>query len=276
MKIRQLNPDDFGVLGRLIAQAGWNQTDRDIARLLAFEPNGCFAACEGGNVVGTTTTTTYGTDLAWVGMVLVDPEHRCRGIATALMEKALGYLREREMRTIKLDAPPEGQPVYERYGFVRETVLERWTGTELPAESDLENVRLGTWDGIAATDRASFGADRLALMQALFAEVGPPIITTVHAVGVSGFAFARPGRRATYVGPVVAGDVSTVAVLLIAVAAGLGPVFIDIDPDFPGAVDLMRDFGFVRQRELLRMRLGPTIPLGQSPRVFAIAGPEVG
>ena len=275
MKIRQLNPDDFGVLGRLIAQAGWNQTDRDIARLLGLEPNGCFAACDHGKVVGTTTTTTYGTDLAWVGMVLVDPDYRRRGIATALMEKALAHLRECGVRTIKLDATPEGQPVYERLGFGAESVHERWTGTGLPLNLHLDQFSLITWEQIAGVDRTVFGANRAKLIQALIRDYGQPFTMALRS-GFGGYAFARFGRRATYVGPVVADDAGTASSLLTIVAAGIGPMFIDIDPDFPGAVDLMREFGFVRQRELLRMRLGPTIPLGQSPRVFAIAGPEVG
>lgn len=276
MDIRRLAPGDIDALGRLIVAAGWNQTDRDIARLLALEPAGCFAACEGGQVVGTTTTTTYGPDLAWVGMVLVDPDYRRRGVATALTERALDYLRERGVRTIKLDATPAGRPVYERLGFVPETVLERWAGTGFPPEHPLNGVRLGTWEQVAATDRTAFGADRSALMRAIINDSGPPITATDSLGGLGGYAFARPGRRAAYIGPVVAADAGTAAHFLKAVGAGLGPVFIDIHPSFPGAVDLVRELDFVRQRELLRMRLGPPIRLGDRPRVFAIAGPEVG
>ena len=227
-------------------------------------------------MVGTTTTTVYGPDLAWVGMVLVDPEYRRRGIATALMEVALDHLRARGVRTIKLDATPAGRPVYERIGFVPENLLERWAGTGLPSANRQEGFSPGTWEQIAVIDRAVFGADRAAFMRTIIADSGPPITTTVDRGGVGGYAFARPGRRAAYIGPVVAEDAGTAARLLTTVAGGLGPLFIDIDPAFPGAVDLVRELGFVRQRELLRMRLGPPIRIGSSPRVFAIAGPEVG
>ena len=276
MEIRRLTPDDIGTVLRLVALAGWNQTDRDVGRLLALEPRGCFAACVDGHVVGTTTTTTYGTDLAWVGMVLVDPEFRRKGIATALMETALEYLRGRGVRTIKLDATPVGRPVYERLGFEAETGLERWAGTGSAPERHLEGFSLSSWDQISAIDRAAFGADRAALMQSIITDSGPPITVGGRQRGVGGYAFARPGGRAAYVGPVVADDAGVAGYLLKIVAAGPGPVFIDIDPAFPAATELMRDLGFVRQRELLRMRLGPPIPLGPPPRAFAIAGPEVG
>src|SRR5262245_42809476 len=259
---------------RLVAQAGWNQTERDVGRMLALESAGCFAACVDGRVIGTTTTTTYGTDLAWVGMVLVDPEYRRRGIATALMEAALGYLRGRGVRTIKLDATPAGRPVYKRLGFEAESTLERWVGTVPdPGGEALSSV---SWQEVAAFDRAAFGADRTALMETIVADSGPPLVRQDEQKTITGYAFARPGARAAYVGPLVADGVETAAALVQTAAAGRGPVFIDIAPDFPDAIDLMRDLGFVRQRELLRMRLGPPIVVSPSPRVFAIAGPEIG
>jgi hypothetical protein len=38
----------------------------------------------------------------------------------------------------------------------------------------------------------------------------------------------------------------------------------------------VRELGLARQRELLRMRLGPAMEAAGPLRVFAIAGPEVG
>ena len=162
MEIRRLTTDDMAAILRLCDLAGWNQTPRDIDRLLALEPEGCFAACIDGQVVGTTTTTTYGTELAWIGMVLVDPEYRRRGIATALMRTALNYLNRRKVRTVKLDATAAGQPIYKAFGFQPESLLERWDGETSPAEDCMKYVKLGTWADIATTDRAAFGADRSA------------------------------------------------------------------------------------------------------------------
>lgn len=276
MDIRQLAPDDVAAMLRLVTLAGWNQTDRDIERLLALEPAGCFAACEGGQVVGTTTTTTYGTDLAWVGMVLVHPDFRRRGIATRLMETALDYLRGRGVRTIKLDATPDGRPVYERLGFEPENVLERWAGTGTPPVHHRRGYPVGTWEQIAATDRAVFGADRSDLMQRIIADYGPPFVRGGRRTEIGGYAFTRPGRTAAYIGPVIAENIGMVWSLLTAADADLRPAIIDIDPAYSGAVEELHERGFIRQRELLRMRLGPPIHLGRSPRVFAIAGPEVG
>jgi GNAT superfamily N-acetyltransferase len=273
LNIRHFRSSDVDALLRLSDLAGWNQTAQDVLRLLTLQPPGCFAACEGEQVVGTTTTTAYGADLAWVGMVLVDPDFRRRGIATALMERALDFVRGRGVRTIKLDATPAGRLVYERLGFEPERVLERWAGT-LSGER-VDTVALGGWDDIAAVDRTAFGADRGPLLRAMIADAGPPLVVKRPRGVIAGYALARLGARAAYLGPVVADELSTARALIL--AGGLrGAVYIDIDPAFPGATDLLHLLGFARQRELVRMRLGPDIRTDAALRVFAIAGPEVG
>src|SRR2546421_12274243 len=93
LDIRRLSKSDIPAAMNLKELAGWNQSARDWQRLLEAEPGGCFAACQGDRVVATTTTTTYGKTLAWIGMVLVDREYRRLGIATSLMCQALGYLQ---------------------------------------------------------------------------------------------------------------------------------------------------------------------------------------
>ena len=87
IEVRLLRESDIPAALRLKELAQWNQTENDWLRLLRLEPNGCFCATIGDEVVATTTTTTYGHELAWIGMVLVDPEFRRLGIATRLMRR---------------------------------------------------------------------------------------------------------------------------------------------------------------------------------------------
>ena len=106
-----MTPAELDFADSLRALAGWNQTRNDWQRLLAHEPRGCFVAEWNGALAGTATTTCYGTDLAWIGMVLVHPDYRRRGIGTALLQQCLDYLSGRGVRCIKLDATPLGRPV---------------------------------------------------------------------------------------------------------------------------------------------------------------------
>jgi len=118
IEVRLLRKSDIPAALRLKELAQWNQTESDWLRLLHLEPNGCFCATIDGEVVATTTSTTYGHELAWIGMVLVDPKHRQLGIATKLMRVAIDYLSKAGVTTIKLDATPAGSRAHSRFDAV--------------------------------------------------------------------------------------------------------------------------------------------------------------
>lgn len=265
---------------RLKAAAGWNQTEEDWLRLLRLYPRGCFAATAGTRLVGTTSTTVYGRELAWVGMVLVDPEFRRRGIATALVRVALEGLDAGAVATVKLDATPEGAPVYEALGFEAELHIERWMGGARATGSPA-HASAGAPDPsqIFELDRRAFGADRSELLRLLWEESCVAPALSMGADGrLRGYALARRGASADYVGPVVAEEAETAVSLLDDVLGrlGAGRVYVDLNTTYAGGTRVLETRGFVKQRELIRMRRGVGSGAGTSDRVFAIAGPEVG
>ena len=280
LEIRLLAGLDVAGAMRLKEAAGWNQTEADWRRLLRLEPRGCLAGVMGGRLVATTTTTSYDRTLAWVGMVLVDPAFRRRGIATALVRAALDSLETDGVEAVKLDATPEGAPVYESLGFEAELLIERWALAQAsgsvppdsPAPTQLDERVFGF-------DRRAFGADRSELLKAL-ADDG--CVEPSRRVGrggrVRGYALARRGSRAAYVGPVVAEEAETAAFILddLLGRLGAGPVYVDLNTTFECGARELAARGFVKQRELIRMRRGKRTPAGTSRSVFATAGPEVG
>lgn len=276
IEIRLLFESDIPSAMRLKEAAGWNQTEADWRRLLSLQPEGCFAAVRDGRLVGTTTATIYG-ELAWIGMVLVDPEYRRQGIASGLMSVALDYLNKK-VETIKLDATALGRPVYEQFGFAVESKVERWTGSlgssrrETRIVIDQEAIR-----ELLELDRLAFGADRSELIEKLIADacVSPVLIGAADGA-LSGYALARNGTRKTYVGPVVANDPQMIATLLDQMLSQLPgrEIYIDINRECVADTSLLSDRGFVKERDLIRMVNGPSQKT--SPLVVAIAGPEVG
>ncbi len=46
------------------------------------------------------------------------PAWRGRGVATALMQEIINYVQNTSARRIRLQTTKDGQPVYERCGFV--------------------------------------------------------------------------------------------------------------------------------------------------------------
>ncbi|MPY67440.1 GNAT family N-acetyltransferase [Deinococcus sp. SDU3-2] len=65
--------------------------------------------------------------------VSVDPAHRRRGLAEALMEAVLEEVRARGLRQVTLNAAPMGRPLYDRLGFVESTHPELRLTLEPPA-----------------------------------------------------------------------------------------------------------------------------------------------
>lgn len=275
--IRLMTAKDIPAGMRLKEAAGWNQTTRDWANLLAIEPQGCWVYEADGVIAGSTTAVLYGQDLAWIGMVLVLPEYRGQGIARRLMQHALRYLDECGVRCVKLDATDMGKPLYEQLGFVDEAVIERWAGisdAHDAEEPETGTERLADTVAIAERDRAAFGADRSRLLQRLL-EVFPH--DAVRLPG--GYVMGRPGSNAHFIGPCVADDPRAARRLIAHVLerhAGT-PLFWDLLPDNEEAAALARSLGFEPRRKLWRMlRTSAECPSGNVQQVFAAAGFEYG
>ncbi len=279
IEIRLLCEADLPAALRLKELARWNQTENDWKRLLQLEPNGCFCATCNGEVVGTTTTTTYGTELAWIGMVLVDPEYRRQGIGTKLMKTAMTYLDSAGVTTVKLDATPAGRPVYQELGFNEESLVERWEGTVIESTASRSGSNDKTTSDLLELDRKAFGADRTRLIRMLMSESSlKPCFYNDGGRWITGFALARQGTTATYIGPVVAKDAKVAGTLLDQMMGGLlqGRVYVDLNADFERGREILSERAFKKQRDLIRMAYGKSSNAGTSRTVFAIAGPELG
>ncbi len=279
-KVRLLTEGDVEAALALQRPEGWNQTDRDWSRLLQLEPAGCFAAEVDGHVIGTVTTTAYGGELAWVGMMLVSPEHRRRGIGRQLFSAALDHLRASGISAVKLDATPAGRSLYEVFGFERESVIERW---ETVARDKLVNcdktLPTEIRQKMYALDQSVFCADRTRLLDALITDsvVTPQAIMTAGG-RLQGYALARCGLAASYVAPIIAQDESTALELLDRMLGQLRgqKVYLDFHLGCGATTEALLKRGFLKQRELVRMRYGRAVAAPTSPLVFAIAGPETG
>ena len=279
LEIRRLTESDLSAAMRLKEAAGWNQTEKDWLRLLSLEPEGCFAAWVDGRLVATTTTTTFGKRLAWIGMVLVDPQYQRRGIASRMMITAMDYLAAVGIETIKLDATPAGQPVYEKLGFVSEGIIERWLSTNKIRSAKAESLLTPeTLQKIQALDRRAFGADRSALLDSLIGDscVAPQVLIADNGL-ILGYALARRGTSAAYLGPVIAEDQETSTALLDRMLGQLAgeSIYLDFHSDFKTTKEILLQRGFALQRSFVRMRYGVETP-STSSLVFAIAGLEVG
>ena len=276
----KLSLDHVAAAVALSETEGWNQTAGDWRRLIELEPDGCFAVREGDQLIGTVTTTAYGPTLAWIGMMIVHREHRRRGVGAALMRLALEYLTSRGVATVKLDATPAGKPLYESLGFVTEVELERWQGVTKPdSVPDSRETSGASRQSLIDLDLAAYGVDRRRLIESLVdGSVVDPIIVSRDDGRDAGYALARRGRIATYIGPIVAESTADAERLLDAAVARLDRQEVCLDLHRGGFLEpaALAERGLTKRRGLVRMRYGVPNAAATSRSICASTGPEYG
>jgi GNAT superfamily N-acetyltransferase len=275
-RLRLMTNDDVPGGLALSRQAGWNQTEADWRRALALQPDGCFVADEGA-VVGTCCACAFGP-VAWVALMLVDPARRRRGIGRALMERALAFLDDQGVTSVRLDATPLGQPLYEQLGFVGQFRLARYAGVlpvdDVPASPEVVPVAPERWEELAALDESVTRTDRRKLLLRLFAERPGEVRAVRGPGGWRGLMAARTGFSAVQLGP-CAGEAGA-ALLRDTFRRHAGRrVFLDAPEGHAEARRLAEGRGLTVQRHLLRMCRGEAV-VERQDLLWASSGPEKG
>ncbi|GAA3302040.1 GNAT family N-acetyltransferase [Dactylosporangium vinaceum] len=97
--------------------------DASLAAFVVDRPDGPgLAACAVGTIdVHLGSPGNPDGSIGYIFNVATDEEYRRRGLSTACLEALLAWFGDRAVPTVRLFATPDGQSVYERLGFTRET-----------------------------------------------------------------------------------------------------------------------------------------------------------
>ena len=284
--LRSMTQTDIPLGLRLTTLAGWNQTEADWQMLLAAGFG--FVATYGTTTVGTATVVPYGTAFSWIGMVLVDPAHRRRGVGTAMLQRAIAEAVP--YGCVRLDATLQGEPLYTRLGFRAEYGLLRMVRQPqaLPRSSRqvpvipgnavcraLDPARLAE---LIAFDAPIFGAARGGILGALVRNAPRYALACRQDDALRGYCMGRSGTVYEQIGPLVAESAEIAQVLLCRAldACGDRPVIVDAFAAKESWVAFVQSLGFAAQRPYTRMILGCDRPTGKPERQYAIAGAEIG
>jgi hypothetical protein len=283
-----------------------------------LEPGGCFVAELDGHSVGTATTCIFGR-VAWIAMVLVEVNARRKGVGTRLLKYCLDYLESQMANhkmqiTIRLDATPAGQPIYEKLGFVPEYKLARFEGqprASSPVTGELSDERRAMSPVTKATpeifaniiefDKRMTGTNRGEMLSKLFEEFPENVRVRCHGDRIEGFVTMRPGANAIQIGPCIArlprgssvgqatggADAPGTPGWEPEMSAGCAllsdalnrcegkPIFVDIPLDNKEAVKVAESSGLKIQRCFMRMCRGKRVK-DNIKALWASSGPEKG
>jgi ribosomal protein S18 acetylase RimI-like enzyme len=308
LHIRRMTVADLPLGMRLKEQAGWNQTEADWRRFLAIEPEGCFVAKLDGNPVGTAVGCVFGA-VAWLAMVLVDTAVRGRGIGRALVKHALAFVEQHGATSVRLDATPHGQPLYEKLGFAPQFALTRYAGmveagwnAEHEVKSDsartttfvvrprgsrradsgrathglLRAAQPDDYDAMLTLDRSTTNTNRRKFLIRLFEEHADEVRVAEQDGLIEGYVAVRHGSDAVQLGPCVASPVAGSRLLGDACSRFVRRrVYLDIPSSNTAAVRIAESSGLTAQRTLLRMCRG-VVTNDDCARLWASSGPELG
>jgi GNAT superfamily N-acetyltransferase len=207
-----------------------------LERYLAIEPEGWFCAEADGALVGTVGAFRYGR-FGHIGLMAVLPGLQRGGYGRRLLEHALAWLGTHGIQTAILDATPEGEPMYERFGFADAGRAVELVGQGAGATE--VDVAPGSLDEVVALDADLFGAERRAMWTRLFAERPDGTLVTRDGGGaIAGYAHLQP----ELLGPFGARDASAARTLLAAAPAR--PLRAQVPGDNAEGVEILRALGF--------------------------------
>ncbi|HTA07547.1 MAG TPA: GNAT family N-acetyltransferase [Streptosporangiaceae bacterium] len=232
LPVRRLGLADLPAIVVLAGDRGWSPEENKWR--LIFAVSEVYGVDDpAGGLAGTVVLTRYGNGLAAIGMMLVASRHGRRGLGRRLMRHVL---EAADGAVVYLTATEQGRPLYEQLGFQAVDTSTTYIGifdasqpvgaAQRVASASPRPVTAAGLGALAELDVSVFGANRRRVLAELvtfadrFVECGEP---------VSGYAAAWINGDIAMIGPLVASDVATAAILISSLATGrTGPIRLDV------------------------------------------------
>jgi hypothetical protein len=168
---------------------GWTHPVEQTQVNITWGGDGSFCLAFGEQIVGTAIALKYSPRLAWVGLVISDPDYQRRGFARRLMNQVMIHLSD--VDSVMLDASVMGYPLYDTMGYQTLYKINAYSGTPQLFEVD-HSIRPMTdsdLPAIIAADAEVVGVARPQVMKWLF-ETGSGYVATHEGV-IIGYTFVK-------------------------------------------------------------------------------------
>ena len=259
----------------------------DVAIYRHTDRQGLWVGCLGGKPIGCIAGVRYNAEYGFIGLFLVQPEHRGHGYGRQLWAHALANLEG--ITCIGIEAAPDRIADYAGWGFVPASPTRRWrclSDGSPPAAVDADGLMLLQGSAIPDAAVQAYDAQRELSPRPHFLadwlhHPAGTVLALISADGqCHGFGRIRPcllqkgeGWR---IGPLLADSPALAARLVQALMARHpGVVLIDAPAANAQAAPLLAQLGFAAVSETLRMYRGslPAVPLDD---VYGLACLELG
>ena len=277
--IRTMRSDEIKIAIEFAAREGWNPGLHDAACFHAADPGGFLVAECLGQPVGCIAAVSYAGRFGFIGLYIVAPAWRERGLGRRLWTEGMARLAG---QVVGLDGVPAQQENYRRSGFelawqnVRFAGAARHTSRTEPAQI----APLGAVDFalLCADDRRVFPAPRAEFLRCWIAMPDAAGLAWLERGRVAGWGLIRRCREGHKIGPLVADDPSIASALFAALCDRVpvgDTVYLDVPMPNADALTLAQTQGLHGVFETARMYAGAA-PACELQRVYGITTFELG
>jgi predicted N-acetyltransferase YhbS len=247
VQYRRMTADDVPAAHKLSLSVLWPHRLEDWKFIQELGEG--IVAEDASGIIGTAMCWLHGADYASLGMTIVSPDHRRKGIASELISR---ILKEVGDRTVLLHALASGVPLFERFGFAQTGWVQQHQGSVFRAPF----VALGAGERIrpiSARDEPALGELSRRAVGMPRATVLKQLMKTANIVAIDrygeliGFAALRKFGHGYVIGPVVAPDIERAKALIAHWAGTQAGSFVRVDvPGSSGLSSWLTEMGLVQ------------------------------
>jgi hypothetical protein len=278
--IRTLGRDEMPLVIDAAAREGWNPGLHDAVSFHAADAGGFFVAESAGEPVGFISAVSYGGRFGFIGLYIVAPAWRGRGIGMRLWNEGMGRLAG---QVVGLDGVPAQQDNYRRSGFQLAWNNVRFGGfarhTEAAQSAHIVALTTIEFAALCADDRRVFPAPREAFLRAWTSVPDGAGLAWLEHGRLAGWGWIRRCREGHKIGPLVADDPGIADALFEALCKQVpegDAVFLDIPLPNTQAIALAKAHRMHGVFETARMYAGGPVPECELERVYGITSFELG
>ncbi len=278
---RPLQRPELDTLIEWAASEGWNPGLHDAEAFWATDPEAFVGIDLEGELIGGGAIVSYAGEMGFMGLFIVKPGWRGRGLGRKFWLYRRDRLRARLRpgASIAMDGVFAMQPFYAEGGFVftHRNLRMEGIGQTRPHDPRVIDLSAVPFDQVEAYDRQHFLAPRHAFLEKWLRPEGGRACAVLRDGGLAGYGIVRPCRKGFKIGPLFA-DAPELAEVLFETLSNHAvgqPLFLDTPENNPAALALAVRHGLKESFGCARMVLGPAPPLPWS-LIYGVTTFELG